>query len=99
MRKNLLSALHASSSLLVVALLYSACSTRPTGRDVTSGSTAGTNGSIPGAGAQSSGGGAANTGGVGSSTGGMQSSGGLGSGTGGTMVIMQDDPSCTTSEL
>ncbi len=96
MRKNLPSVLHASSSLLVIALLHSACSTRPAGRDVTSGTNGGSSSNNPGGGAQSSGG-AANTGGLGRGSGGMQTSGGLGSGTGGSVVIMQDDPSCMSS--
>jgi beta-glucosidase len=97
MRKNLLAVLHASSSLIVITLLYSACSTRPAGRDVSSNSNAGVSNNNPGAGAMSSGGGAANNGGQGNSNGGMQTMGGLGSGTAGTMPIMQDDASCMSS--
>ena len=62
MRKNLLSALHFGSSLVVVGLLYSACSTKPAGLmvkpgDTTTGATSSTtnntsgNGTVSGAGA------------------------------------------------
>jgi beta-glucosidase len=89
--------LHVTPSLLVVIWSCLACSTRPAGRDVTSNNSGGTNNTgNTGSGATSSGG-AANSGGVGNPNGGAQSSGGLGSGTGGSVVLMQDDPSCMSS--
>src|SRR5689334_5604458 len=98
MRKNLLSAFHFGSSLLVVGLRYSACSTKPTGLQVMRGQTntgsssnVGTsgNGTVSGAGASNT------SGGMGTSTGGAGNStaGSLGSGTAGTTPIMADAPS------
>ncbi|RYZ10287.1 MAG: hypothetical protein EOO73_01555 [Myxococcales bacterium] len=91
MRKHSISALHLGSGLVVVTLLYSACSTRPSGVNVTPGGTAGASstvgggsGSMPGA----TGGSAVGTGGSGTST------GGGGPGTGGTTPIVENDASC-----
>jgi len=103
MRKNLLSAFHFGSSLIVVGLLYSACSNKPTGLQVTpsettTGSTNNTgtsgNGTVNGTGASSSGGMGATTGGTGVGVGGT-----LGSGTAGTTPIAEDAPSCQSSPL
>ncbi len=98
MRKPVFSVLHLGSSLLVCAALSPACSTRPSGRNVSSNEGNGATSSMTGTGAMSSGG-AANAGGVGNGNGGAQASGGLGSGTGGSVVIMQDDASCMSSPL
>jgi beta-glucosidase len=100
MRKTLLSALQLGSGLVVVALLHSACSTKPSGLTVTpddgssgsgnsSGGTSNTNAGSANATAGSSnpGGGVGNPG------------GGMGNGTGGMVVLMQDDASCTSSPL
>jgi len=101
MRKNLLSAFHFGSSLVVVGLLYSACSTKPSNLMVMPGTTTGAsanngtsgNGTVSGAGAS-------NGGGVGNNTGGMgNTSGGLGSGTAGTTPITADAPTCMSSPL
>lgn len=100
MRKNLLSALHFGSGLVVVGLLHSACSTKPNNLTVTpsnTGASATTNagsGTVNGAGASNSGGGVGNnTGGAGIPT------GGIGSGVGGTTPIAVDAPSCTSVEI
>jgi len=105
MRKKLLSAFHFGSGLVVVGLLHSACSTKPSGLAVmpggttANGSTSNTgtsgNGTVSGAGASNSGGGVGSTtGGVGNTTGGS-----LGSGVGGTTPIAVDDASCKSSPL
>lgn len=99
MRKNLLSALHFGSGLVVVGLLHSACSTKPNNLTVTpanTGASATTNagsGNVNGAGASNSGGVGTGTGGQGNPT------GGIGSGVGGTTPIMVDAPTCTTVEV
>jgi beta-glucosidase len=102
MRKNLLSAFRFGSGLVVVGLLHSACSTKPTGLKVTPGDTTtgasanntSGNGTVSGAGASNSGGGMGNTtGGMGNTTGGM------GSGLGGTTPIVVDAPTCMSSPL
>ena len=103
MRKKLLSAFQFGSSLVVVGLLYSACSTRPTGLMVTPSNT-NTGGS---ANTGTSGNGVVNTagssnpgGGVGNPAGGSGNpSGGLGSGTGGMTPIVVDAASCMSSPL
>ena len=104
MRKNLLSAFHFGSSLVVVGLLYSACSTKPTGLAVMPGTTTGATASTGTSGNGTvSGGGSSNTsGGQGNPSGGQgnPSGGSLGSGVGGMMTpIAVDDPTCMSSPL
>ena len=100
MRKNLLPALHFGSSLVVVALLHSACSTRPTNLTVTPVTTGGSATSTSAGAGTVSGGGAATSGGIGATTGGMATtSGGIGSGVGGTTPLMENDATCTSSPM
>lgn len=97
MRKTLVSAFQLGSGLLVASILYSACSTRPEGRDVVqSNGTAGSQ--MSGGGAANNGGGAANTSGNGQTTGGAQTNGG-GTGLGGMTMVGQDDATCMSSPL
>jgi beta-glucosidase len=98
MRKTLLSAFHLCSGLLVATTLYSACSTRPTGRDVIQSN--GTSGSANNsAGTMNSGGGAGNMSGSGNGTSGAQPGGGAGSipGIGGMPAVGENDATCTSS--
>ncbi len=99
MRKSLLSAFHLGSGLLVASTLYSACSTRPEGREVIQANPTG--GSVmSGGGASNTAAGAQATGGSGQSTGGSGIGiGGSGIGIGGMPVVGQDDPSCMSSPL
>jgi beta-glucosidase len=100
MRKNLLSALHLGSSLVVVLLLHSACSTRPTNLTVTPATTGGSAVNTTGGAGIVSGGGAATNGGMGTTTGGMgTTTGGIGSGVGGTTPLVENDATCTASPL
>ncbi|MDF3064613.1 MAG: Beta-glucosidase [Polyangiaceae bacterium] len=94
MRKNSISALHLGSGLLVATLLYSACSTRPSGVNVTPGGTAGTSAATAGSGAIPGGmGGSTGVPGTGGSANGT--AGGLG--TAGTTPIMENDATCMVS--
>jgi beta-glucosidase len=104
MRKNLLSAFHFGSSLVVVGLLYSACSTKPPGLTVVPGTTTtggAANNSTSGNGTVNNGAGASNSGGgVGQTMGGVgQTMGGVGQTMGGTTPIAVDAPSCMSSPL
>jgi len=102
MRKNLLSAFHIGSSLVVVGLLHSACSTKPTGLAVTPVTTGGANSSTGTSGSSTvSTAGASNPGGgMGNTTGGAGNTAGtLGSGIGGTTPIAVDDATCMSSPL
>lgn len=95
MRKTVFSALQLTGGVLLVAVLHAACSTRPTGRQVTQSDGAGTTSNGTTAGAANQGGAQTSSGGNGS--GGAQTMGGLSSGTAGTTPIMENDATCTTS--
>jgi beta-glucosidase len=98
MQRKLRSAVHVGSCLIVLGLLYPACSNKPSLKVIPSDASAGTsanpgssgNGTMSGAGAANT------TGGVGSSSGGVGSSTG---GAGGTVPITVDAPTCVSSPL
>jgi beta-glucosidase len=97
MRKTLLSAFHLCSGLLVASTLYSACSTRPTGREVIESN--GVAGASNTAGTVNNGGGAANMSGAGPGTAGAQATGGVPPGIGGMPMVGLDHPTCMSSPL
>jgi beta-glucosidase len=104
MRKTLPSALPLTGSVLLLASLTAACSTRPAGRAMTEGTAGGIPSNTSGAG-NPGGGGQSNpsVGGGQNNPGAGQGSGGTGNGTsgsmGGTTPIVQDAPSCQSSPL